>query len=754
MPSTSNNDQLFGGVGNGTKEKLNNLLDSFMNFVSSSFDFAPQSLSNEIKSLWKKNIIESRWELFMKSKFAKHWLPELSYLDGWTLSELILLLLILLMSCSWFTIRNDRKNTELIHQHQHQHQHQHHDDNVKQKQKQKKQKKKQRGDNDRTATTATSMTATKKYNANDPKNDDKEESSKIWPSSLPSFDSTTIILNQLITSSYYLNNGISTITPNIRSLGFSTGTSWERRLQTISMFSCSLAFVMPGSLFCWITVLHFGLLLPYHVFFVLNDNANDNANDNENENYHSNNTDYDYDILPSWYKLKTATICVSLWIYMIHAFLFDTSPTTGSRIAWLRFGKWNWWWNYACDYLPVVLVKTADLPPTQTIRIGNNVYTTPMKYVMAYHPHGIIAVGAFCSFATDSVRTLDLSISKEETDATTSTATTAKKQQQQRRTLRPSALSLLELEEKENKQQNQNQNQNKSSSNQNQYQRGFSSLYPNLDRRLVTLPVNFTIPFIRDYFLGLGAIDSKKETFRNYLNLDLSIGSTTTKSTYNGSNKKSTKAVKTTNPNEGRAMIVVVGGAAESMIAHSNRIELILQKRRGFVREAIMANANLVPVLGFGETNLYTLYDNDHDDDDDDDNDDDDSSSTALTTSTTISTLQKFVKNTFGVAVPLFTGRSILFKSLGIMPRRSPVVVVVGKPIPPPTSKQLDNISNKEFHPLIDKITDEPINNHGRILKEWHTRYVHELEELYNKYKDAKWNQPGKNRQQSMRIVR
>ena len=59
MPSTSNNDQLFGGLGHGTKEKFNIILDSFMNLVSSSFDFVPP---------------QSQWELlFMKSKlFAKH----------------------------------------------------------------------------------------------------------------------------------------------------------------------------------------------------------------------------------------------------------------------------------------------------------------------------------------------------------------------------------------------------------------------------------------------------------------------------------------------------------------------------------------------------------------------------------------------------------------------------------------------------------------------------------------------------------
>ena len=218
-------------------------------------------------------------------------------------------------------VSSDRKNTEeLIHGQQ------------DQEQKQKK----QCGEKKDTIAMA------KNDNANDP-NNDMEEKSSSWPS-LPTFDSTTIILNQLTSS---LSN-VSTI-PNVRSLRFSTGISWERRLQTLSMFSCSLAFVMPESLLCWITVLHFSLLLPFHdVFFVLNDNDNT-----------------DYDILPSWYKLKTATICVSIWIYMIHAFFIDTSPTTGSRVAWLRNGfgtlnwnrNWNWnWWNYACDYLPVVLV--------------------------------------------------------------------------------------------------------------------------------------------------------------------------------------------------------------------------------------------------------------------------------------------------------------------------------------------------------------------------------------------------------------
>ena len=103
--------------------------------------------------------------------------------------------------------------------------------------------------------------------------------------------------------------------------------------------------------------------------------------------------------------------------------------------------------------------------------------------------------------------------------------------------------------------------------------------------------------------------------------------------------------------------------------------------------------------------------------------------------------------------MPLFLGRSVFFTSLGVMPRRSPVVVVVGKPIPPPASTEL-GCSPLKFKPKIDRSTDKALNKHGEILIEWHKKYVQSLEELYQTYKDANWNHPGQNRLHSMRIVR
>lgn len=150
-----------------------------------------------------------------------------------------------------------------------------------------------------------------------------------------------------------------------------------------------------------------------------------------------------------------------------------------------------------------------------------------------------------------------------------------------------------------------------------------------------------------------------------------------------------------------------------------------------------------------GETNLYRLYD----EIDVGDREAKDLKAMYVTQSLSLASslfsgCQKFARKAFGVAVPLFTGRSIFFKSLGIMPRRRPVVVVVGKPIPPP------DLGASTFLPQIDRATDRPLNEHGKILIEWHAKYVQALEDLFDEYKDAPWNSPGKLRQESMKIVR
>lgn len=505
MPVASSTDQLFGG---NNDNNSNSQQTSFPPIDSASMLLSV--LSKEIPGIWHKSTqqLEDRWQSFLKSSWAKHWLPEVRYIQGWTLAEILLLVFIGTLTASWYTLRNDRK-TRQAHEKQ--------------------------------AKEHTEQEAQHSSQAKDRANRHSSFLYQQWLryGHLPTLD--------------------------VSALGFSTGTSWERRYQTMAMFSCSLYMVMPGTIICWFLVVHFGAFLPLHVFF-----WNDFSQNHAGEDFY----------VPRFYELRTIATAIFVWVYLFYTFVMDSSHNSGSRKPLMR----NWfpnWWNHACDYLPVVLVKTAHLPPYSTTTAAKpgqdgetTVITTPNRYVMGYHPHGIIAVGAFCAFATDGARVLDLSERKKDANDDSSCRRSISSTGLP---LQPSSLSLFD----DDSDDSDETPLTSSSSPTLSPSRGFSSLFPNVDRRIVTLPVNFGTPFLRDYLLSMGAVTSEKETFRRYLNRN--------------------------HPNS-RAMIVVVGGAAESMYAYEGHIELVLKHRRGFVREAILANASLVPVLGFGKCRIVIVH--------------------------------------------------------------------------------------------------------------------------------------------------
>ncbi|CAM0141849.1 diacylglycerol O-acyltransferase 1 [Umbelopsis sp. WA50703] len=74
-------------------------------------------------------------------------------------------------------------------------------------------------------------------------------------------------------------------------------------------------------------------------------------------------------------------------IYLTWILIWDKAPENGGRsISWIRNLKA---WKLFADYFPAKLIKEADLDPTQT-------------YIFGYHPHGIISMGSFITFATNA----------------------------------------------------------------------------------------------------------------------------------------------------------------------------------------------------------------------------------------------------------------------------------------------------------------------------------------------------------------
>ena len=285
-----------------------------------------------------------------------------------------------------------------------------------------------------------------------------------------------------------------------------------------------------------------------------------------------------------WYSMLSATAMAA---YLSYAWLVDRSSTNGSRRPCCR--GLTWWVRY-CDYFPVTLVRTAELPVDQ-------------DYVIGYHPHGIISVGAFGAFGTDGARVLDLADDGS---------------------LAPPDGGA----------------------------RGFPALFPGIDRRLLTLPVNFRVPIIREYLFSLGVMSASRRSFDGWLR----------------------------HPSgPGHAVIVVVGGAEEAVETLPGEMRLVLDRRKGFVREAIVAGASLVPCLAFGENELYSV--------------------TTFAQGTCFRRMQNFLKRLTSVSVPAFTGRSVWCKLCGGMPRRNAIWVVVGAPLSPPPLPE----NGRRFDPRVSE---------------------------------------------------
>lgn len=127
---------------------------------------------------------------------------------------------------------------------------------------------------------------------------------------------------------------------------------------------------------------------------------------------------------------------------------------------------------------------------------------------------------------------------------------------------------------------------------------GFSTLFPNLRPHLMLLHLQFLFPFTREILLRLGACCVSKESCEYFLR---------------------------ENQGTGHALVIIVGGAREMYLTRPETMKLYLRRRKGFVTLALkhgydqhsmsslrftfsvrVFSASLVPVISFGENELYT----------------------------------------------------------------------------------------------------------------------------------------------------
>ncbi|EXJ79278.1 hypothetical protein A1O3_08780 [Capronia epimyces CBS 606.96] len=205
---------------------------------------------------------------------------------------------------------------------------------------------------------------------------------------------------------------------------------------------------------------------------------------------------------------------------------------------------------------------------------------------------------------------------------------------------------------------------------------GFADLYPGITNTLLTLDANFRVPIYRDYALAMGVASVSRESIENILS----------KGGHNGEGM-------------GRAVTIVIGGARESLDARPGSLRLVLKSRKGFVKLAIRQGADLVPVLAFGENDLYDQFDS--------------------VMHPWIHRSQMLIKKMMGFTVPLFHARGVFNYDVGLLPYRRAVNIVVGRPI---KVVQQGTKDNKVDETYLDQV---------------HAKYVEELVRLWDSYKDV-----------------
>lgn len=195
---------------------------------------------------------------------------------------------------------------------------------------------------------------------------------------------------------------------------------------------------------------------------------------------------------------------------------------------------------------------------------------------------------------------------------------------------------------------------------------GIHDLFPGLRMTALTLKENFIMPFHREILLWSGLCSVTRESIEWLL----------------------------TQEGTGNIINIVPGGAIEATDAVPGTCDLTLKNRKGFVRMALKYGADLVPLVAFGENELYEVTKRDD--------------------SSWVRRLQKKCTKVLRFTIPVFRGRGVFQYTFGILPFRTPLTTVIGSPI---------RVEKTEGEPTLEQVDA------------MHAKYCVELRKLYDTHK-------------------
>ncbi|CAO1321194.1 unnamed protein product [Diamesa hyperborea] len=211
----------------------------------------------------------------------------------------------------------------------------------------------------------------------------------------------------------------------------------------------------------------------------------------------------------------------------------------------------------------------------------------------------------------------------------------------------------------------------------------FRKKFPAIRAKLCTLNYHFYVPLFREIVLGWGMMSSKYSAIKRVLN------------------QSNSKAAECNNDGfTSNACIVMVGGAQEALNSRPGSYQLVLKKRRGFIKLALETGSSLVPIFSFGEVDLFEQA--------------------ANPPGSFLRKFQDAFKRVTGVSPIVPIGRGFLQYSYGLIPRSYPITTLVGAPInvtkiESPTKEEIEKL-HSEFCEALSNLFE---NHKQKYLKNY-----------------------------------
>ncbi|KAM3601058.1 uncharacterized protein V6R79_006758 [Siganus canaliculatus] len=199
---------------------------------------------------------------------------------------------------------------------------------------------------------------------------------------------------------------------------------------------------------------------------------------------------------------------------------------------------------------------------------------------------------------------------------------------------------------------------------------GFTDIFPGIRSTLAILAGLFRLPLFREYAMAAGLCPVSKASLSHLLSK-------------NG---------------KGNAVVIIIGGAAESLASSPGVNTVLVKQRKGFVKVALEFGADLVPVFSFGENDIFKQ---------------------AIFTEGSVGRrFQDLFQKIIGFAPCFFFGKLFF-----LLPYNTPITTVVGSPIPVP----------KRATP-----TEEEVDHYHKLYMAGLIKLFHEHKVRYGLPKDHK----------------